>query len=158
MKTLQIEESKVRMIYKNASYELKMILEDTFGKEFFSQKVTERIKTYEDACSELCIKPIDENALLAIGFTKDEVAYRKIKTITEALNEGWEPNYHDDDDEKKFIPSFMLDLYSGLVYSDINFCYLTIDMSTRLHLCFKSEELAIYAGKQFVEIYKDFLL
>ena len=44
MGILQIEESNARNIYKTASSELKIILEDTFGKEFFSQKVTERIK------------------------------------------------------------------------------------------------------------------
>lgn len=157
MKTLQIEESKARSIYKTASSELKVMLEDTFGKEFFSQKVTERIKTYEDACSELGITPIDESVLLSNGFTKDEIAYRKIKTITEALNEGWKPNWNDEN-QKKWIPWFYPNSSSGFVFLDAS-CYFSFAAAGNgSRLCFKSDELAEYAGKQFVELYKEFIL
>ena len=157
MKTLQIEESKARSIYKTASSELKIMLEDTFGKEFFSHKVTDRIKTYKDACTELGITPIDENVLLNNGFTKDEIAYRKIKTITEALNEGWKPNWNDEN-QKKWIPWFYPNSSSGFVFYDTCYCYSYARAGTGLRLCFKSDELATYAGKQFVEIYKEFIL
>ena len=36
MKTLQIEESKAKELYKTASAEFKAMLEDSFGKNFFS--------------------------------------------------------------------------------------------------------------------------
>ena len=157
MKTLQIEESKARSIYKTASSELKVMLEDTFGKDFFSQKVTERIKTYEDACKELGIVPVDESALLAGGFTKDEIAYRKIKTIAEALNEGWKPNWNDEN-QKKWIPWFYPNSSSGFVFLTTYFGYSSAGAGYGLRLCFKSDELATYAGKQFVELYKEFIL
>ena len=155
MKTLQIEESKARSIYKTASSELKIMLEDTFGKEFFFQKVTDRIKTYEDACKEIGIAPVDESVLAGNGFTKDEIAYRKIKAIAEALNEGWTPNWGDSD-QKKWIPWFR-SVSSGFV-----FCIARYDASYAFagrgsRLCFKSEELAKYAGGQFVELYREFI-
>lgn len=157
MKTLQIEESKARSIYKTASSELKIMLEDTFGKEFFSQKVTERIKTYEDACVELGITPIDESIRSSNGFTKDEIAYRKIKTITEALNEGWVPDWTDEN-QKKWFPYFYPNYSSGFVFNYTDYdCSLTT-AANGLRLCFKSDELATYAGKQFVELYKEFIL
>jgi hypothetical protein len=160
MKTLQIEESKARSIYKTASPELKIMLEDTFGKEFFYQKVTERIKTYEDACSELGIIPIDESVLLSNGFTKDEIAYRKIKTITEALNEGWKPNW-DDENEAKYYPWFWKEeegVSSGFVFSNADCVYSYAAAGNGLRLCFRTRELAEYAGKQFIEIWNKVLL
>ena len=50
MKTLQISEQKARELYKTGSKDLKTILEESFTKEFFSNDITDRIKTYEDAC------------------------------------------------------------------------------------------------------------
>ena len=156
MGILQIEESNARSIYKTASSELKIILENTFGKEFFSQKVTERIKTYEDACAELGITPINEDLFRANGFTKDEIAYRKIKTITQALNEGWKADWNDEK-QKKWIPWFM-SVSSGFVYFDARYRYSSADVGGRSRLCFKSEELTVYAGKQFVDLYKEFIV
>lgn len=45
---------------------------------------TKRIKTYEEALEKLGIKHFDES-----GLTPDEVAYKKLKIITVALNDGW---------------------------------------------------------------------
>lgn len=157
MKTLQIEESKARSIYKTASPELKIMLEDTFGKEFFSLKVTERIKSYLDACQELGVEPISESVLTSNGFTKDEIAYRKIKTITEALNEGWKPNWNDEN-QKKWIPWFYPNSSSGFVFGYTIYYDSAAHAGNGLRLCFKSDELATYAGKQFVELYKEFIL
>lgn len=156
-RTLQIEESKARGLYKSASHEIKTLLEDTFGKDFFSQKVTDRIKTYEDACSELGVKPIEETDLFQIGFTKDEIAYRKIKTITEALNEGWKPDWSDKN-QKKWYPWFYPGSSSGCVFCDAYSRYSDVYAGYGSRLCFKSEELANYAGKQFVDLYKEFIL
>lgn len=156
MKTLQIEESKARSIYKTASPELKIMLEDTFGKEFFSQKVTERIKTYEDACAELGITPIDESTLSKNGFTKDEIAYRKIKTITQALNECWKADWTDEN-QKKWTPWFR-SVSSGFVFSYSYYLSSSATAGNGSRLCFKSDELATYAGKQFVDLYKEFIV
>lgn len=134
MKTLQIKESKARSIYKTASSELKIMLEDIFGKEFFSREVAERIKTYEDACAELDIAPIDESVLLSNGFTKDEIAYRKIKTITEALNEGWKPNWNNEK-QKKWVPYFYPNSSSGFVFDGTDYDYSNTNAGNRLHLC-----------------------
>lgn len=122
-----------------------------------TEKVTDRIKTYEDACAELGINPIDESVLFSNGFTKDEIAYRKIKTITEALNEGWKPNWNDEN-QKKWIPWFYPNSSSGFVYDTTlyNDSYTTAGCGLRL--CFKSDELATYAGKQFTDLYKEFIL
>lgn len=46
MKNLQINEDKALKLYPNASAEFKQMLDDSFGKEFFSRKITDRVKTF----------------------------------------------------------------------------------------------------------------
>lgn len=59
MTTLKIEDSKARELYSKATPELKQILEDSFTKDFFSQKVTDRIKGWEDVCKEKSMHPVN---------------------------------------------------------------------------------------------------
>jgi hypothetical protein len=158
IKTLQIEESKAKSIYKMASAELKIMLEDTFGKDFFSKKITERIKTYEDACAILGIEPIADEVLLKLSFTKDEIAYRKLKTITEALNEGWLPDWTNSN-QYKYWPWFLYNPNSaGFGYAAASGAASNTNANVGSRLCFKTRELATYAGTQFTDIYNEFLL
>ena len=148
MKTLQIDEKNARKLYPSASAEFKATLEDTFGKEFFSQKITDRVKTFDDACEVLGINRLT----FSDSDTPDEIAYKKIKIIVKALNEGWAPNW-DNSSEYKYYPWFDMTKngFSG-VFSDRWFACTTVGS----RLCFKNAELAKYAGTQFNSIYKDF--
>ena len=56
-KSLQIDENKAFDLYQTATPEFKQMLEDSFGKEFFKRKITDRVKSYEDACAILGIDP-----------------------------------------------------------------------------------------------------
>ncbi|MCL2651559.1 MAG: hypothetical protein FWD60_11120 [Candidatus Azobacteroides sp.] len=157
MKTLQIDEKNALKLYKTASAEFKQMLEDIFGKDFFTGKITDRIKTYEDACTELGIELIDIQAMKSAGFTDDEITYRKIKTITEAINECWNPNWNNSN-QKKWIPYFNTVSPSDFAFRDAGYCYARPNAGSTSRLCYKSEELATYAGKQFTELYKNFIL
>jgi len=156
MKTLQIEEKKARELYKTASQEFKSLLEDTFGKDFLSEKLTDRIKTYEDACRELNKVPINEKEMRRKGFTDDEIVLRKIKTITEALNEGWKADW-EDGNQKKWVPWFSVSP-SGFVFGNTYYYCSHPDASYASSLCLKSDELAAYAGSQFTELYRTLIM
>ena len=157
-KTLQITEQNARKLYAKASAEFRTTLEDTFGKEFFSMNITDRIKTYEDACDELGEQPINEDLLRSAGFTEDEINYRKLKTITKALNEGWVADYTNDKQEK-WWPWFHHPVSSsGFVFDDALYYYSSATAGSGSRLCFKNSDLAEYAGKQFTELYKNFIL
>lgn len=145
--------------------------------------VTERIKTFEDACIEtnVDIKLFKNDA---DGWDADIVAYMKLRIIAEALNEGWKPQYTKE--ECRWYPWFTfwpeeelkekseqwkkdhaLWLFGG---SSINGAYCGIAatysnnagsfsnsyLSARLAV--KSEELAVYFGKQFISIWADYVL
>lgn len=105
MQTLQIDKNNARKLYPSASTEFRQMLVDTFGETFFSQKITDRVKTFEDACEVLGLNPstvYDDPANAA-----DEIAYRKLKIIIKALNEGWTPDW-DNSSQAKWRPWFYL--------------------------------------------------
>ena len=154
MKTLQINENDAIKLFKTASPDLKKILVDTFGAAFFSGKITDRIKTYEDACTELGIVPMDEDHAKAM-LSLDEINYIKVKTVTQALNEGWVPDWTNGN-ENKWTPYFRLS-GGAFVFHVTNYDYSFATAGDGSRLCFKSDELATYAGKQFIEIYKGFM-
>jgi hypothetical protein len=120
--------------------------------------ITKRVKSYADACKVLGIDPVNEEALTRAGFTKDEIAYRKLKTIAAALNEGWEPDWSNGS-QYKYWPWFVYDLNTA-GFACANTAYAASDAATNFgsRLCYKTAALARYAGDTFGEIYNDFLL
>lgn len=132
----------------------KNLLKTLFGAEHFNQKITERIKTFEDACGYLDIN-IDTFNATCKDLPDDEVAYRKIKMIAKSLNEGWEPNW-ENSNEYKYYPWIKYVAGSGFSGSCYGLSATGATVGSRL--CYKSSELARYAATQFLELYKDYLL
>ena len=158
MKTLQISEQKARELYKSGSGELRSILEESFGKDFFSQKITDRVKTYEDACRELSMNPLDENKLMKLGLTKHDIAYQKLVTIAKSLNEGWVPNVCDNS-VYRWYPWFVTNgSPSSFAFYDSYYGSAYARAGSGSRLCFKNKELSEYCGKQFIELWKQFIL
>jgi hypothetical protein len=105
MATLTLSEKQAREIYPTAAAGLKTILHETFGEKFFSQKITDRVKTFEDACEIAGVDPRDRKFLDA---AEDEIAYSKLRVIISVLNEGWTPDW-DNSRQYKYYPWFYLD-------------------------------------------------
>ena len=151
--------------------------------------ITERVKTFEDACKKLGedhklvqqFKAIQE----AIAEDKEATAYFKLGIITAALNEGWEPDFTNDD-EYRYYPYLCiwtkeeledkdeawkdehnLQLWLGGGNSSVGAkCGLASASSydawsvafalLSARLAHKTEELAIYSGKQFTELWANY--
>jgi hypothetical protein len=148
MQTLQISKETAIAVYKTASEDGKKLLETLFGKEnLIPEKITDRVKTYEDACEVLAVDP---NA----GYfgTPDEIAYFQMKRIVRALNEGWTPDWNNDN-ERKWSPWFYLNS-PRFRFSASYYGVARAYTAGGSRLCFKTEELSTYAAKQFLEIYK----
>jgi hypothetical protein len=77
-----------------------------------------KIASYEDACRVLNIQPINEEVFNI--FPKEDqrsmLAYHKLTVITRALNNGWKPNW-DDQNEWKYYPLFRY-VNAGLSYAN----------------------------------------
>lgn len=104
-KSLQIDENKAFDLYQTATPEFKQMLEDSFGKEFFKRKITDRVKSYEDACAILGIDPhtsMPDTSDCPKEDRKAYVAFHKLVVITRALNEGWRPDWSNTNQPKWF--------------------------------------------------------
>lgn len=180
-KNIQIQQENVLNAYKNASDEQKELLEHLFGREVFKPvDVKERIKTFADAAKAVGIEDPEEWESGYSDVEPDILAYFKLRIITKALNEGWEPKFIPG--EYRWAPYFLLytkeeiekmnaetrarvvyrSYYYARAFGGVSFAFAFYD-SANVHaniwsrLAFKSEELAEYAGKQFTEIYADFI-
>ena len=119
------------------------------------KNVMDRIKTFDDAYNELgkehvLVKDFDNSNPL----THEHAAYLELCIIVAALNEWWKPTFAED--EQRWYPWFEIE--DGGVAS----ASAVVDSSTTAsdfgsRLAFKSRELAEYASKQFIDIYKLFL-
>jgi hypothetical protein len=112
----------------------------------------------------------------------DITAFLKLRIITEALNEGWKPSYAAD--EYRYYPYFYLYTQEeidrmdeneraklvlwggaasngslcGLAYGTSDLAFSSSDAYYGARLAYKTYELAEYSGKQFTDIWKEFLV
>lgn len=115
-----------------------------------------KIASYEDACRVLNIQPINEEVFNI--FPKEDqrsmLAYHKLTVITRALNNGWKPNW-DDQNEWKYYPLFR---YVNAGLSCANSYYTATSTSALIgsRLCFPTSALAKYAAEHFADLYRDY--
>lgn len=160
-----------------------------FGEDTFKPKdITERVKTFEDACRELGEEHPFVSAYTAwikheeFDDQEDILAYMKLRIICAALNEGWEPQFTED--EWRYYPwnilwteeelseksdewktdrhlistgEYQTD-YAGLASAASNGAPSATNAYVGSRLCLKSDTLAVYCGKQFINIWADFYL
>jgi len=186
---LNVPDEKVQELGKDFVSLLKKHGIEAENKAFMKAilPVTERIKTFEDACKELGSGHslvAEYNAFVAVNtMSPDIVAYIKLRIIAAALNEGWEPQFTND--EYRWYPWFTfwteeelkeksekwkkdheLWLFGGsshfgadcglaAAYSYSAWSYSSSSLSARLAV--KSEKLAVYFGKQFISIWADYV-
>jgi len=109
------------------------------------------------------------------------LAYMKLAIIAYALNEGWEPKFTTD--EYRYYPWFCLytqkeidemdeedkgrvlgrsnnyaGASAGVAFSDANYASTFSNSGSGGRLCFKTRDLAEYAGKQFLDIWAEFMM
>lgn len=117
----------------------------------------DHVKSYEDACRVLGVEPMDEQAMTAAGIRADEIARRKLETITAALNDGWKPDWNDTN-QAKYVPWFWIkprpgQATAGLAYAHTSNALTYTNATLGSRLCFKNAAVACYAANQFTELY-----
>ena len=197
-KQLGIYESKIEaqlaILNKvdEAPVEKLFIFDFTMEEQKLSWK---NIQTFDDACAALgyaennkmisdyyyalTITSEETEEAFAERFGADMLAYMKLRIITAAINEGWEPKFTED--EWRYYPWFYLfteeeysrfseekkqrcvlracggaNAYGGLVcaYAGVASTYSVTSVGARL--AFESEEKAKHAGVYFKELWADF--
>lgn len=149
---LTLQKSTAKKIYPESPEWFRELLEENFGKDAFKKRSFEDIKTLEDAADETghskaYLKMQDPEST-------DEWAYRMLKMVIKAINQGWVPDW-DNKSQYKWWPYFNLSSGSGFSHANSNCNYGGTTVGSRL--CFESEAKSNYAAKQFNELYKQFL-
>ncbi len=149
MKTLQIDEATARKIYPTAAAELKSILEETFTKDFFKQKITDVIKSFEDALS---YKGADSSDVYSTSDTAIQVADKKVNFIAKVLKGDWKCNWADKN-QKKWFCVFVWDAQkSAFVFAYSSYYWTTSNSDVGSRLSFPDQETAQYFGTQFIDL------
>lgn len=84
-------------------------------------------------------------------------AYKKLELIVEVLNEGWIPNWSDSE-EYKYYPYFEFNSEAGRFSSSDYYLSNHVNSFVGSRLVYRTKELAIHAGKLFIDIYNDHML
>ena len=197
-KQLGIYESKIEaqlaILNKvdEAPVEKLFIFDFTMEEQKLSWK---NIQTFDDACAALgyaennkmisdyyyalTITSEETEEAFAERFGADMLAYMKLRIITAAINEGWEPKFTED--EWRYYPWFYLFTeeeysrfseekkqrcvlracsdayaYGGLVYASAYDASAGSNALVGARLAFESEEKAKHAGVYFKELWADF--
>lgn len=116
-------------------------------------QITEQIKSFADAIKatgrpdapSFSDAPEDMRAYLQAQY--------KMAVITEALNEGWKPDW-ENVNELKWRPWFWMSS-SGFAFDGSYCACSSADAGSGSRLCFRTEALADYAGTQFIDIWND---
>lgn len=180
MSEIKITTEKVREAYKKGNDCVKGVLQNLFGEEVCAPKnVMDRVKTFEDACIETGtdIKAFNE---MIKNLDEHVVTYMKLSIITKALNEDGRFPYFTKE-EWRYYPYFWLyakneyekmnakdrekvscvffrschAAYSkgGVVCMDARHVASDTNSGVGTQLVFRTRELALYAGKQFIDLY-----
>lgn len=155
MEILQISKENAIRAFKEANDKGKALLTNLFGEKVFSQKITDRLKTFEDCCEELEVDPKKVLPYLNPS-NKDEIsinAYAKLIIILRAFNEGWVPDWSNSN-QYKYFP--WLQYKSGFGFSITTYDGWHTGAGVGSRLCLKSSDLAIHVGKQFEKEYNEY--
>ena len=192
IENITISKQHLLNAYREAEPSQKEFMKQLFGADTFAINfnVMERVKTFQDAVNELG----DDNPLVqqfvcvcniafnnsSVKFDADIIAYLKLRIIAAALNEGWEPQFTED--EYRYYPYFYFytkeeyeqlsdedkgrcvgrssssaNAGGGLVYAYTYGGSANSYTDSGVRLAFKTRELAEYAAKQFLNIWADFV-
>lgn len=153
---VELNKADLLKAYQKGTPADKKLLENLYGKELLNINIMDRVKTFNDACDVLGLvhpyQPVGLENIVLKEDLKATIAFIKLGIIARALNEGWTPDWNNSNQAKYYC---WFDMRAGFGFSATVTYYDYTNTSVGSRLCFKSRELAEYAGKQFEAIYKD---
>lgn len=189
---IEFSDEQLVALYRTGGDEARKAIKEALGDEFSELiPVTKRVQTLDDAVRELGDDQPAVKAWRSIKYgysvsekdpdTADIMAYVTLRVITEALNEGWKPQFtegerrwyawydfltkeevegmsDEEKEERRVVGRALYNAvaFGGRVFSSALYVSTFSFTSFGSRLAFKNEELAEYAAKQFGDIYADF--
>lgn len=197
---MEIQEKNVILAYSEAEDSGKKLLRTLFPSIDFdaatqpeTRSIIERVTTFDEAVEELNRRASDGDELasqllndweqLHESATPDLVAYIKLRIVCAALNEGWEPEFTEDeerwypwhylwtqgeidrmsDEEKQQraligVDDYRRDGWAGFACSVSSGAPSYSDSDVGSRLCCKDEKTARHAATTFIRLWADFKL
>lgn len=185
---LELDKDQLASLYMQGNAAVRKSLREMLGERLNEEiPVTSRVRTFNDAIEELgesheAVKVYRDIEWKLGCEHKDILAYLKLRIITEALNEGWKPQFTKDEYRwygwYELLTKEEIDAMSeeekaelllwggsapygsrcGLASAHSLNAWSTSASSVGSRLAFKTKELAEFAAKQFVDIYVDYCL
>ncbi len=150
-KQLILKEQDALRLYPTADPAMKELLELNFGKEFFNQKITDRIQKYEDILAISGTKESDDEvSIKGFNSSENELVKNLIKKIRvcKVYNEGWLPKRGD----QRWYNWY--NVSSGFVFFTAGYVAAGAFTSSASRLCLKSRALSEDFDKKFAYIDK----
>lgn len=162
MKKVEITPENALKAYKNATADGKKMLCNLLGNEIFTpKKITDRVKTFEDACEVLGLDHSKHKITVPAGILPDDliaiIAFMELTIIARALNEGWIPDWNNYN-QPKWYPYFSMSPGFGFGFSRASYDSTFTNTDTCSRLCFKTRKLAEYAGETFLDLYREYMI
>jgi hypothetical protein len=156
MNTVQISKENALKAYNEGCSDVKKVLSNLFGKEFFTPKnIIDRVKSFEDACA---ITGEDPNDVKFTSGKPHRIALEKLEVIAHALRNGVVLSYANSN-QKKWYPYFVWDQSGGGGFRFYGTGYVFTYSFTHVgsRLCVDTEEKAKYLGTHFISLYNAML-
>lgn len=160
MKTINLKGDVQKVVLtktENGEWQVESFSAGDVVKESLPADIREQVKSFDDA-----MQVLGELCLDFTNLTKGEIAFRKLRIIQMALNEGWEADWSTIN-QVKYFPWFKFDwggtallgATAGLVCAPTHTTPASANANFGARLCFRSAELAEYAGITFRDLYSE---
>jgi len=110
------------------------------------------VLSFEDACRKL-----GHTTVLPVS-NKFVIAGHKLSIIAEALNEGWIPNWNNEQ-EYKYVPVFDMrtSATKGVSFVYVDTLWNHTHSVVGSPLCYKTNDLAYFIANYFIDLYQDYM-
>lgn len=154
-KSIKLTDKEAIELYKTADESWKKVLEKNWDKKILSGKILDRVKTWQDVLDEA---GKDDEEVVPYSKPrgkkqKSQNAFARIQLLSEVLNEGVILDWSNRD-QPKYYPYF--EKKNGVWVVD-SYLYYHFDAFMGCGFYYKDAETALFAGKQFLEIYSEYL-
>jgi hypothetical protein len=157
MKKIELNQKSVLKAHKEANPDGKKLLENLFGKEFFSRDVTERIHSWEDILEETGRPDVPVFNDVPEDLRPFFRGVYKNVVMVEAYNEGERMNIYNEDKYRHY-PYFRCNgSPSAFAFYFSHFDHAAADAGSGSRLSFKNEKLSNYAGRKHLDIFREML-
>jgi hypothetical protein len=144
---IELTQDEIDEMFEASDNKQKKVLSKFFTRP---ESIMDKVKNFKDACIVLGVE--EDNVFNKKTDSSDEIAFKKLKIIAKALNEGWYPNWDNNNEYKYFI---WWKIEGGFSFNAVGYHYANTYVPSAL--CLKTRDLAEHmsniAFKEFKEYY-----